>query len=747
MNIKIKKYFKFSFVFFLLFIIIGINTPLHQAQAFLDIDIFTSLLNFLLSAPKALAEMIISILYLFLGIILVLILHAVSIVTYISVYFVDVALDPNIYKLVLESKTIHTGWTTVRNICNIFYIFFLLIIAFGTILRSKTLNAKSLLPKLIISLLLINFSAEITKMIIDIGQVFMYEIMNWMGSFSSKSVTSTSIIGKFKNELGNPWGFGFEEIVKVSFAIVYTVMLSLVYMMLCIFLLIRIVAFAILIILSPVAFLSIAMPSMSKYTKEWQEELIKYVSVGPIFLFFVYISSTLASETVTYISPVTLDSRISWFSSILILIIPTIIPLLMLVAAPMVASKLGTAGSKKLVGGTLGLGTMWQANRGLARKGWGLGKKAAGGVASRSSKVRNVIDSTKSLPKRITESNKIPGAAARKVKRMNKEEERKKEFTKNIKENSPEKIETAIAKDMLKARTSTIEDRVVAGRAIIYNGDLIMNETAIDQLMPELEKNLSEEELGKMEDTDLDFYMKRTKTKEGIKKMREADIDEKFQAEFSDTKTSLKRKEEITEEQARRNKVREMLDKGKDTSKLNLSDKTIKALNDVSSSGQQEKFKNNSSDKKRAQYTTGLKNKLFNTKEFKSATSDKQEEDLQLRIDTINFGEDLDDITNFGGTDAQIEKIMKGVNLKVIKEMSESDFKKHNKYLNTKQIIEVTKEGNIPTTEIEKVIIQLEGDGKQTEADKIKSALTGESVDSIINGGSRGSRRSKRRSP
>ena len=57
-----------------------------------------------------------------------------------------------------DAEVVKMGWKITRDLTNMFFVLILLVIAFATILRIETYGMKSLLPKLIIVALLINFS-------------------------------------------------------------------------------------------------------------------------------------------------------------------------------------------------------------------------------------------------------------------------------------------------------------------------------------------------------------------------------------------------------------------------------------------------------------------------------------------------------------------------------------------------------------------------------------------------------------
>ncbi|GAG05001.1 unnamed protein product, partial [marine sediment metagenome] len=82
----------------------------------------------------------------------------------------NATLNPALYNF-MDEGIVQAGWAIVRDICNLFFILILLIIAFATILRLEPYDIKKMLPKLLIIALLINFSKMICGLIIDFSQV------------------------------------------------------------------------------------------------------------------------------------------------------------------------------------------------------------------------------------------------------------------------------------------------------------------------------------------------------------------------------------------------------------------------------------------------------------------------------------------------------------------------------------------------------------------------------------------------
>lgn len=326
-----------------------------------------------------------------------------SLLVNFSAWLVDMMLDPAMYRSILvglpdtttgkPTGAVLLGWQTIRDFCNMFYVFFLLLIAFSTIVGNQTYSAKSLLPKFIISIFLINFSAEITKMVIDVGQVFLFGMASWLGTFSGSQGSGhalTGIVDYFRQSLGSLDNPSSEDIISLIFAVLYTFALAAVYAALAGFLLFRLVMFAALIIVSPFAFFSMVLPSMGKYKTQWQSLLISNAISGPVLLFFVYISAMMAKNLVDHPIAVTAGdtSKMTFMSDILIRIVPHMVALGMLLFGIKAATSVGAAGSSYIAGGNyFGAGKMM----GMGYAGFKLGeratRRAAGGA--RDAGVRN----------------------------------------------------------------------------------------------------------------------------------------------------------------------------------------------------------------------------------------------------------------------------------------------------------------------------------------------------------------------
>jgi len=197
---------------------------------------------------------------------------------------------------IINIPSVSLGWTIIRDICNMFFILILLVIAFATILRKEEYSAKSLLPKLLIAAVLINFSKTIFGLIIDFSQVVMLTFVaafaqngaaNFINAFNIQSWWG----GDVKSVTGETTGLdSWTTTMAIIGGMVASVVTLIVLIIMLAVLVIRIVMLWIYTILSPLVFLGQGFPPIKKFTSNIWEDFIKNVVVGPILAFFIWLA-------------------------------------------------------------------------------------------------------------------------------------------------------------------------------------------------------------------------------------------------------------------------------------------------------------------------------------------------------------------------------------------------------------------------------------------------------------------------
>lgn len=188
-------------------------------------------------------------------------------------------------------SAVQIGWVVTRDLANMFFIVILLIIAFGTILGSSTYHYDKNLKRLLIMAVVINFSKTICGIFIDMGQVVMLTFVNGFKEAAAGNFINAFQINKLL-ALGNSntGTYDFGMVIAMMFAFILAAVAACVTLVLLVVLLFRVVMLWVLIILSPIAFLSSAIPSGGSYYADWWKEFRKYITTGPIIAFFMWLA-------------------------------------------------------------------------------------------------------------------------------------------------------------------------------------------------------------------------------------------------------------------------------------------------------------------------------------------------------------------------------------------------------------------------------------------------------------------------
>ncbi|MEK7552422.1 MAG: hypothetical protein AAB534_03340 [Patescibacteria group bacterium] len=222
-----------------------------------------------------------------------------------------VDMSMNLRSLLQEGGGIYQAWTTLRDLANILFIFIILYIAIGTILRLDSINTKKLLVHVVIIALLLNFSLFFTKVIIDASNIVATSFHNAivisgggtgisdafvkpmnMTSFYNADGASAFLL-KAKDSLAMVFLAGFASILFLITAFVFFAS--------SIMLISRYVILIFLMILSPLAFIAMALPK-DEYSKKWWNALIDQALFAPVFLALLWIALMLSRSALTTIS-------------------------------------------------------------------------------------------------------------------------------------------------------------------------------------------------------------------------------------------------------------------------------------------------------------------------------------------------------------------------------------------------------------------------------------------------------------
>ena len=301
---------------------------------------------------------------------------------------------------VLASGVVGTGFRIILGLTNVGFVLVLVIIGFATILRLKGYAMKDALAKLIIAVLLINFSLFFIGLFLNVsnsitsaflgrevcsinadlpaqntgtsagvamdGPVEEFTLSYWK-RFNLFSMRDT--LGKITKE--NDPNVFIRVFVAPIFNLFFAAIISLIAAINIIFLIwalaVRYVTLSILIIFSPLVWLSFIFPKLGgdlgNLWKEWWSTFIKWIIFLPVFSFFLYLVKILLESS--FDNPTELYSQ-----GFLAFMGKLIVILVLLFGGLFAAKKMGIAGADKAfaIAGAMTPAVLGSAARMTARK-------------------------------------------------------------------------------------------------------------------------------------------------------------------------------------------------------------------------------------------------------------------------------------------------------------------------------------------------------------------------------------------
>ena len=258
------------------------------------------------------------------------------------------------YNNFINEPSITAAWVVVRDLCNMFFILILLVIAFATILRLPNYEWKKLLPKLLIMAVLINFSKTICGLIIDFSQVIMMTFVNaWggAGNFVSMLNMAKFFAGVTTKGFTSPDWSVLNVVAGMLIGIMFLVISGIVLLVALAVFLMRVIMLWIYIVLSPLAFLAAAFPAGQKYATQWWTEFTKYIINGPVLAFFIWLALITSkqitdSESLVFNNPANTDQCFSIIQGMCMNnFMPFILSIGMLLGGLMITHEIGGVGS------------------------------------------------------------------------------------------------------------------------------------------------------------------------------------------------------------------------------------------------------------------------------------------------------------------------------------------------------------------------------------------------------------------
>ncbi len=356
----------------------------------------------------------------FIGVFDVIFIITAKLMAYAGMFFdwtVGYSLDSNSYR----STFVTEGWGIVRDMCNVFFIFILLYVAFSTVLNLHGFKTKEMIVNVVIIGLLINFSLFATHVIIDtsniLARVFYNNVEVNVGTNSNgtntvvagvdtgvdKNLTSdlgekhlsALLVSKInpqeiltnasKLEPGSAGSISAGTFLIISFlSIVMCIIGTIVFLSVGLVFIARVIGLWLAMVLVPLTFFSYTVPALQDIDmvgwKKWWPETLNLAFLAPVFMFFLYLIIKFLDTGLGLFNAGSKDG-IQWLMGI---IIPFIFLMVLLWKAKGIATKMSGELGQQITGALA-------ATAGLALGGAALGtallgRKVIGQTVARASR-------------------------------------------------------------------------------------------------------------------------------------------------------------------------------------------------------------------------------------------------------------------------------------------------------------------------------------------------------------------------
>jgi len=198
------------------------------------------------------------------------------------------------------------GWPIVRDFANLGFALALVWIGLATALRLAEYEAKKALPRLILMVLLVNFTPVICGLVVDASNIIMNFFLGATGDFGEILNFGTSQYSSLVDWLVSfaTKPIALESITRSIAIYLFNMLAGWFFLLYAALFYVRYVAIWCLVIISPLAFFSyIFAKRTGGYFSQWWHQFIQWCFVGVPASFFLYLSWQILDKAETIIIP------------------------------------------------------------------------------------------------------------------------------------------------------------------------------------------------------------------------------------------------------------------------------------------------------------------------------------------------------------------------------------------------------------------------------------------------------------
>lgn len=296
------------------------------------------------------------------------------------------------------------GWGIVRDFCNMFFIFIMLYIAIGTILKLHSVKTKEMIINVVIIGLLINFSLFATQVIVDASNILARVFYNsntitiTQGEDAKNGVTeatpklkigpngeiplSAAIVNKVNpqnliingrkvvviqdkttgqtadSETEGNLGTGAFILITLL-AVAVNIMGIIAFLSIGLVFVARVIGLWMAMIFAPFAFFSYTVPAMHDWSfvgwKNWWPETLKLAFLAPIFIFFMYLIIMFLEKGLSLVNSNDTATQ-DGMTFVISIIVPFIFIMILMMKAKDIAKKMSGTMGQSITNGLAAVG-------------------------------------------------------------------------------------------------------------------------------------------------------------------------------------------------------------------------------------------------------------------------------------------------------------------------------------------------------------------------------------------------------
>lgn len=187
-------------------------------------------------------------------------------------------------------------WSILLGLANAFVAIVLFFFAFVNIahIQYDTYQLKKVMPNLLIGIVLANFSMLIARLMVDVGSVLTVTFVQ-----NAQGLGNDLMCAMFMGADGNFAQILFGGSIGLIVIVLVTLIIMIGIVLLSLLLWVRRMVIYLLAATAPIAFIMMAFPPTESYFKKWWEWEIKYVFMGPIMIFLIWVASKIGASNCT----------------------------------------------------------------------------------------------------------------------------------------------------------------------------------------------------------------------------------------------------------------------------------------------------------------------------------------------------------------------------------------------------------------------------------------------------------------